>query len=490
HDIYSIEDLKELIYEIKQLDPNLKVSVKLVSGNNIGAIALGVTKAGADIIQISGGDGGTGAAALMSMKHCGLIWERGLLEVHRVLSENGLREQVILRVDGSIQIAHDVIMGSILGADEFDFGKMLLVAEGCIMARVCEKNTCPAGIATQEKKLKERYKGNKDHIVRYLTQVATDIQEQLRLIGVESLSKLRGKTEYLSLNELATFAENKNLNFDNFFKKIDVLEEIPPFSPEKGHHATNEKIIKDLWDEKNLKLTGKMTLHKIFSTERAIGAGLNGIMAKRISTLRSLNNNFDLGEGQILLKGSAGQGLGVFLVEGLKIDLRGDANDFVGKSMSGGLIIVRPDELSSLKPHKNSIIGNCAFYGATGGEAFISGMAGDRFGVRNSGTITVVEGVGLHACEYMTGGRVLILGEHGYNLGAGMTGGAVYIYRPHYEFINTDYIKQVPLTEKDYKVIENNLELHYEYTKSQIAKEHLEKIGDYVKFLPKSMIKF
>ena len=489
HDIYSIEDLKELIYEIKQLDPNLKVSVKLVSGNNIGAIALGVTKAGADIIQISGGDGGTGAAALMSMKHCGLIWERGLLEVHRVLSENGLREQATLRVDGAIQTAHDVIMGSILGADEFDFGKMLLVAEGCIMARVCEKNTCPAGIATQEKKLKERYKGNKDHIVRYLTQVATDIQEQLRLIGVESLSKLRGKTEYLSLNELATFAENKNLNFDNFFEKVDVQEEAPPVSPIENH-STNEKIIKDLWDNQNLKLTGKMSLHKVFSTERAIGAGINGIMAKRISILRSLNKDFDLGEGQILLKGSAGQGLGVFLVEGLKIDLRGDANDFVGKSMSGGLIIVRPDELSSLKSHKNSIIGNCAFYGATGGRGFISGMAGDRFGVRNSGTITVVEGVGLHACEYMTGGRTLILGEHGYNLGAGMTGGVVYIYRPHYEFINTDYIKQVPLVEKDYKLIENDIELHFEHTKSQIAKEHLEKIGDYVKFLPKSMINF
>jgi len=443
HDIYSIEDLKELIYELKEFNPKVKVSVKLVSGKNIGSIAVGVAKAGADIIHISGGDGGTGAASMTSMKSAGLPFFIGLSEVHSHLVKNNFRNKVILRTDGGIQAGKDIIVAAILGAEEFDLGKMMLISQGCIMARVCHKNTCPAGIATQNIKFKKRYHGEVKHAVNYLSYLAEDVRHILKEINVSNLSDLIGRTDLLENNEkFSSFINERNLNFDKLFH--NAIFKRKELNNIFNNNPLNSKILSDI---KNNVLTGEYLIN---STDRAILAPVCAMRSNE-SAEKELNFSFS---------GCAGQGFAVFHSQGMNTYLYGQANDSFAKAISGGKVVITQKD-STLIPDQNSIIGNCALYGATGGKVFINGQAGDRFAIRNSGALSIVEGVGLHACEYMTNGAVIILGKCSGNIGAGMTGGSLYIYTLDFvdllEKINTEYLQNVPLTIDDNVSIKNHL---------------------------------
>ncbi len=476
HDIYSIEDLKQLIYELKQLHPIGKISVKLVSGKNIGAIALGVVKAGADIIQISGGDGGTGAAPLMSMKHAGLPWEFGLLEVHKMLTENGYRQKVVLRADGGLRSGDDIVKAALLGAEEFDFGKMALVSQGCIMARICEKNTCPAGIATHDEKFKQRYKGKVSQIVNYFTLVAEDTAKIIHSMGHNSLKDIIGKRSLLtSHNNFLKIKDKFNLNLDYF-----LGEDIIGHNQEEAKtqiNALNQEIIDDY--TKATKAFKKQYSIKV--TDRAIPTSLSGYIIK---------NKVDKKEISLHFVGSAGQGFGSFTTSPMHIKLRGEANDSVAKGMSGGMITIAPHPDANFKAQENVLVGNACLYGATGGKLFIQGLASDRFAVRNSGAQAVVKGVGLHACEYMTSGRIIILGRVLDNIGAGMSGGEIYILKKHLGHINSESIKPAPIQAKDLENIKRLLTEYRDHTDSEYVDVYINDIKSFdyhfVKLVPKT----
>jgi glutamate synthase domain-containing protein 2/glutamate synthase domain-containing protein 1/glutamate synthase domain-containing protein 3 len=483
HDVYSIEDLRQLIYELKQLKPGVRVSVKLVSGHNIGAIAAGVVKAGADVIQISGGDGGTGAASISSMKHAGLPWELGLMEVHRTLVEMWLRERVTLRVDGGLLSGRDVVIAALLGAEEFGFGKILLVAEGCIMARVCEKNTCPRGIATHDPRFKEKYRGTKEKIVNYLTYVAEDVRRELAKIGACRIEDIVGKAQLLQPRARhEELIRGRGIDLTAFFEDRPHERGFVISHLAEGVSRFNARMIEDATPVIEGTRPSVRIERSIKSTDRAALATLAGIIAKRthesrIAALKSGTGEvFRLAPEAIAveLTGSAGQGFGVFLVEGIDVVLRGEANDSVAKSMSGGRIVIRPRVEANYPPEENAIIGNCALYGATGGTLFVDGIAGDRFAVRNSGATAVVEGAGLHACEYMTKGLVAILGRVSHNVGAGMTGGKLYMRAENQAFINADYIAASTLDADDEVELHALLADYAERTDSRTARAILD----------------
>lgn len=499
HDIYSIEDLKQLIHDLKQLHPNGKVSVKLVSGVNIGTIAVGVAKAGADVIQVSGGEGGTGAASLSSMKHAGLPWEIGLPEVHQALIENDLRDHVILRTDGGLSAGSDIVKAAILGAEEFDFGKLLLIAEGCIMARICEKNTCPTGIATHDPKFKAKYKGHKDHVVKTLTYLAEDVRRELAKIGASSLDEVIGQTQYLKMNPAhAELIKEKNfdlsyfLNAPSYTKKENLPGLSDPVSP------LNEKLISDLTAaiEKNEDITKE---YEIRNTDRSALATLFGDLARKMNKqrLKEIKEGKDFRNPynktvSLTFRGSAGQSFGVFQSSHVNIRLIGEANDSVCKSMSGGRTVIVPPEEAKFEPSDNAIIGNCAIYGATGGTLFVHGQAGDRFAVRNSGCTAVVEGTGLHACEYMTNGTVVILGGTSNNIGAGMTGGELFMFEDPGSKVNREYIYEVRLSAKDEQKLKAILEDYHKETGSgktaYILSDWDNAKTRFLKFIPVDMI--
>jgi glutamate synthase domain-containing protein 2/glutamate synthase domain-containing protein 3/glutamate synthase domain-containing protein 1 len=495
HDIYSIEDLKQMIYEFKQLKPYVKVNVKLVSGWNIGTIAVGVAKAGADSIKVCGGDGGTGAASLSSMKHAGLPWEIGLVEVHKALIENNLRKNVVLSVDGGLSSGKDIIIASILGAEEFDFGKLLLVAEGCVMARICEKNTCPTGIATHDPKFKNKYKGNKDHVIALLRHIADEVRNHLSNLGIASLRELIGRTDLLVPNPVhADIIRSRKLDLSYFFNEmlIDDSQRTDLFN--EGLSPLNTRIVDDTNDaiehNRDIRL-----IYEIRNTDRAALATVCGKLAlqKHRNHCEKINGNGQQNENysgtiSIDFTGSAGQGFGVYLVPGLYVRLFGEANDSVCKSMSGGKVIIRPQPAARFKAEENTIIGNCALYGATGGTVYVNGRAGDRFAVRNSGATAVVEGTGLHACEYMTNGRVVILGPVQYNLGAGMTGGKLYLYGDQTDRVNQKYISSIELSADDKNELSELLIDYVHETESSLANRILDNWAEthkhFVKYIP------
>lgn len=482
HDIYSIEDLKELIYELKQLKPDAKVNVKLVAGANIGTIAVGVAKAGADIIHVSGGDGGTGAATLSSMKHAGLPFEFGLVEVHKALIANNLRKNVKLRTDGGLHSGKDIVMASILGADEFEFGKLLLVAEGCVMARICEKNTCPTGIATHDPKFKAKYKGHKDHVVATLKYIAEDVRRYLSLMGVRNLGELRGRTDLLFVHEKhEELVSSRHIDLSFFLSESTQDNSEMTHLYFDGVSPQNEEIVAD--SKEVIEKGGAVSLsYPIYTTDRATLATVSGEIAKKIhlERLSKIKDGdpshehvrFD-GNIHIEFNGSAGQGFGVFMVEGIETTLFGEANDSVCKAMSGGKAVIRPSKNATFRPEENAIIGNCALYGATNGTLYVSGLAGDRFAVRNSGATAVVEGTGLHACEYMTNGKVVVLGNTSKNIGAGMTGGSLFIYGDQDENINKAYISQIELSDQDYAELHALLTDYFKHTGSNRAQSIL-----------------
>ncbi|MEB3231683.1 MAG: glutamate synthase-related protein [Leptolyngbyaceae bacterium] len=426
HDIYSIEDLAQLIFDLHQINPEAKVSVKLVAEIGIGTIAAGVAKANADIIQISGHDGGTGASPLSSIKHAGTPWELGLTEVHRALMTNQLRDRVILRADGGLKSGWDVVMAALMGAEEFGFGSIAMIAEGCIMARVCHLNTCPVGVATQQEKLRQRFKGTPEQVVNFFYFVAEEIRSLLAHLGYHSLTELTGRADLLTLREDVSLTKTEAINLDCLLNLPDAKSDRHWLDHEPVHSngpVLDDTILADA--EVQTALTNQSgTVAKTYSivnTDRTVGARIAGAIAKRHGNA-GLQNTLAL-----TFNGSAGQSFGAFNLPGMVLTLNGEANDYVGKGMNGGEIIIKPPTDAAYVAADNVIIGNTCLYGATGGILYANGQAGERFAVRNSKGQAVVEGAGDHCCEYMTGGVIVVLGSVGRNLGAGMTGGLAYI---------------------------------------------------------------
>jgi glutamate synthase (ferredoxin) len=424
HDIYSIEDLAQLIHDLHQVHPAAKVSVKLVAEIGIGTIAAGVAKANADVIQISGHDGGTGASPLSSIKHAGSPWELGLTEVHRSLLENGLRDRVLLRADGGLKTGWDVVIAALLGAEEYGFGSVAMIAEGCIMARVCHTNNCPVGVATQKEALRKRFTGLPEHVVNFFLFVAEEVRQLLSVLGVASLEELIGRTELLAPRAVA-LAKTTALDLSCLLDPIPQAAGRAWLRHDAEAHG-NGAILEDtlLADPALLAaIEGQARLERnlaIVNTDRSVGARIAGEIAARHG-----NTGFT-GRLDLTFRGAAGQSFGAFLLQGMNVRLVGEANDYVGKGINGGRITVVPPPGGS-DPGSKVILGNTCLYGATGGELFALGRAGERFGVRNSGARTVVEGAGDHCCEYMTGGVVVVLGSTGRNVAAGMTGGVAFL---------------------------------------------------------------
>ncbi|MDQ6644299.1 MAG: glutamate synthase large subunit, partial [Chloroflexota bacterium] len=414
HDIYSIEDLAQLIYDLRQVNAEARIGVKLVASTGVGTIAAGVAKAHADYVLISGYDGGTGASPLQSIKHAGISWERGLAETQQVLLRNGLRDRVKVRVDGGFKTGRDVIIGAMLGAEEFGFGTAILVALGCDMARQCHLNTCPTGIATQREDLRAKFTGRMHHIIHYLTLLAEEVREWLAQLGMARLDDLVGRADLLQ----GTAEANLDLT--------RLLVAAPGIASKITRvRLPQSTLAEQLLVEAEQALLGErsvLTQHDIHNYDRAIGASLAGEIARRYG-----NTGLPGVSMTCIFQGAAGQSFGAFCVPGMRLVLQGEANDYVGKSKTGGQIIIAPPTGASFAAHKNTILGNTVLYGATGGQLFAAGRAGERFAVRNSGAMAVVEGVGAHACEYMTGGMVVVLGETGKNFAAGMSAGVAYV---------------------------------------------------------------
>ena len=474
HDIYSIEDLAQLIYDLKQVNPKARVCVKLVASSGIGTVAAGVAKAKADVILISGHNGGTGASPQTSIKYVGIPWEMGLTEVNQVLTLNDLRQSVVIRTDGGIKTGRDIVIAALMGAEEFGIGTTSLVAMGCIMVRQCHSNTCPVGVCTQDDDLRARFSGSPEKVVNLFSFIAEEVREILAQLGFKSLQEIIGRTDLLyqisrgsnslddlDLNALLIQAEkNPKVEYFNHTKINQVLPTL------------DEKIIDDA--SKFLQTGQKTELnYPICNTDRAVGAKLSSIIYKTFKDKEVNKEHL-----KINLTGSAGQSLGAFAIKGLKINLFGDANDYVGKGLSGATIVIRPPKNSSLVTNKNTIVGNTVLYGATTGELYVAGQAGERFAVRNSGATTVVEGCGSNGCEYMTGGTVVILGQSGDNFGAGMTGGMAFVHdedqkfhlRVNPETLLFDQIRSDYWTNELLQIILR----HYQNTASQHAKRILD----------------
>jgi glutamate synthase domain-containing protein 2/glutamate synthase domain-containing protein 3 len=476
HDIYSIEDIAQLIYDLKQVNPRALVSVKLVSQPGIGTIASGVVKGGADIVLISGGEGGTGASPLGSLKHAGLPTELGLAETHQVLAANGLRSRVTLRADGGLRTGRDVVMVALLGAEEYDFGTSALIALGCVMARQCHLNSCPAGIATQDEDLKKRFKGTPEQLANYLKSVADEVRHILAGMGVRSLQEVIGRGDMLSPNPKHTdLIAERGIDLAALIATAVPADGIPAvkISDKMKTKGEDKHFDEDIIVEaRKAILTHRYVIIRrdIRNTDRAVGTRLSGQLA-----LIHGRGDFS-GNIQLRLRGVAGQSFGAFLVDGVELRLRGIANDYVGKGMSGGLINIRFEKTIREHHPSHTIIGNVALYGGTGGMALIGGKAGERFAVRNSGVVAVVEGVGNHCCEYMTRGTVLVLGEFGRNFGAGMSGGVAYIrYLQDDELdnLNHDFVRLTNLKTRDENLIRKLLRTHRFHTGSVIARKIL-----------------
>jgi glutamate synthase domain-containing protein 2/glutamate synthase domain-containing protein 1/glutamate synthase domain-containing protein 3 len=489
HDIYSIEDLAQLIYDLKQSNPRAKISVKLASQPGIGIVACGVAKAGADIIVVSSGDGGTGASPLGSLKHTGMAWETGLAETHQALLANQLRNKVTLRVDGGLKEAKDVLVAAALGAEEYDFGTVALMAIGCVMVRRCHQNNCPVGIATQDPKFRKKFRGTAEELATFFKLLAEDIRDELSVMGLKSLKDLIGRNDLLAYNphvhqgltiprvNLAKILEPKLSR-----AWLDTKEERNPIA---HYPSFDEKILETI--HKELLTHGQAVVsQRVTNKDRAIGTRLAGEIAFLFG-----ESQFN-GSLQYRLSGVAGQSLGAFLTHGLELRLEGLANDYVGKGMSGGLITIRMPREAREAGREHTMIGNVALYGATGGTLFIAGRANERFAVRNSGAVAVVEGVGNHACEYMTRGTVIVLGEIGHNFGSGMTGGTAYLYKLEDQgLLNHDFVATEDLAETDEFTILRLLERHRFHTGSLKTEAILDdwenEKSNFIKITPKVM---
>ena len=474
HDIYSIEDLAQLIYDLKQANPEAKVAVKLVSEFLVGTIASGVAKGYADVIQISGHEGGTGASPLSSIKNAGTPWELGLAETQRALVTNELRDRVVLRADGGMRSGRDIVIAAMLGAEEYGFGTMAMVATGCVMARQCHLNTCPVGVATQDPALRAKYPGTPEMVVNFMLGVANEVRAILANLGHNCLNDIIGRPELLQLADLPDYPKSETLDLSEILTPADPTGTQPRYHLQERNNrdavSLDDQILKDAEAAISNKTVVQLS-YPIRNTHRTVGAKLSGEIATSYGDAGLPDRTI-----QCDFQGSAGQSFGAFCISGVQFVLTGEANDYVGKCMAGGELIIKPTPTARFLTCDNTIIGNTVLYGATGGTVYAAGRAGERFCVRNSGATAVVEGVGDHGCEYMTAGTVVILGETGRNFGAGMTGGTAYILDEKEQFekkYNSDWVKLERVTsEPDVKSLMALIQNHAAYTGS----EHAEKI--------------
>ena len=432
HDIYSIEDLAQLIHDLKNVNPAARISVKLVSEVGVGTVAAGVAKARADHITISGYEGGTGASPLTSLTHAGSPWEIGLAETQQTLLLNGLRGRVAVQADGGLRTGRDVAVAALLGAEEFGFATAPLIAAGCIMMRKCHLNTCPVGVATQDPVLRARFTGQPEHVINYFFFVAEELRAIMAQMGFRTVREMVGRVDRIDSARAVDHWKAHGIDLSRLLHQVDVDPGLARWNAERQDHGLGAALDHVLIDAAQAALDKGEAVrieHGVRNVNRTVGAMLSGEVAKR-------HGHAGLPDGTISIRltGVAGQSFGAFLAQGVTLELVGDGNDYVGKGLSGGRVVVRPPEGVAREPTQNIIVGNTVLYGAIAGEAYFNGVAGERFAVRNSGAVAVVEGVGDHGCEYMTGGVVVVLGDTGRNFAAGMSGGVAYVYDPHGRF--------------------------------------------------------
>ncbi|MEW9501104.1 glutamate synthase large subunit [Jeotgalibacillus marinus] len=496
HDIYSIEDLAELIHNLKNANPSARISVKLVSAVGVGTIAAGVAKGRADLVLISGYDGGTGAAPRTSLKHTGLPWEIGLAETHQTLLLNGLRDRIVVETDGKMMTGRDVVLAALLGAEEYGFSTAPLVVLGCVMMRVCHLDTCPVGVATQNPELREKFTGDAEHVANFMRFIATETRELMAELGFRTINEMIGRTDALEVNEAVDHWKAKGIDLSALLYSPDLPAKVGRYhSVDQDHGLEKTLDFQELIPNCRKAIENQEPVEfttAIRNINRVTGTMLGSEITRRYGEKGLPEDTI-----RLTLKGSAGQSFGAFIPRGMTLRLVGDSNDFVGKGLSGGKIIVHPDPIVTFPPEKNIIIGNVSFYGASAGEAYIQGIAGERFCVRNSGAHIVVEGVGDHGCEYMTGGKVVVLGSTGRNFAAGMSGGVAYVFDEDDTFhskCNPELVHIQPLeNHEELNDVYNMIEKHVEYTDSAHGKRILaywEKYAaQFVRVIPKSYLK-
>lgn len=498
HDIYSIEDLAQLIFDLKNVNPKAAISVKLVAESGVGTIAAGVAKAKADLIVISGAEGGTGASPASSMRFAGISPEIGLSETQQTLVKNGLRGQVRLQVDGQLKSGRDIILMALLGAEEFSFGTAALIVLGCVMMRKCNLNTCPMGVATQDPKLRAHFRGSYKYLINYFRFLAEEVREYLAEMGYTSLNDIIGHTELIvrKKDEEIVPTEGSDAVEPEVAKSIKEKADLLDFSRllhrETGHcslYHTTEQIhdLDNVLDQQLIRGAQRAIENQeevnldfaIKSTDRAAGVMLSGMIAEKYGEAGLPDKTVN-----VKFKGSAGQSFGAFLVKGVDFKLEGETNDYFAKGLSGGRVSILPPIRSNFSAEDNIIAGNTGLYGATSGELYINGKVGERFGVRNSGAIAVIEGAGDHCCEYMTGGRVVVLGETGRNFAAGMSGGVAYVWDKNHNFdyfCNMDMVEINLVEDSTYrKELHELIRQHYLYTGSKLARTMLDDWNHYV----------
>ena len=506
HDIYSIEDLAQLIHDLKNANPRASISVKLVSEVGVGTVAAGVAKAKSDHITISGYDGGTGASPLSSVKHAGTPWELGLAEGQQTLVLNQLRGRIVLQVDGQLKTGRDVLIGALLGADEFGFATAPLVVEGCIMMRKCHLNTCPVGVATQDPVLRKRFTGQPEHIVNYFFFVAEEVREYMAQMGIRKFDDLIGRSDLLDMRQGIAHWKAKGLDFSKIFYQPNVPASVARRHAEMQDHGLENALDHQLIAQAQHALQSKQPVtitSAIRNVNRTVGAMLSHEVVKHHGSAGLPHDTIT-----VKLSGTAGQSFGAFLAHGITLELTGEGNDYVGKGLCGGRIVVRQPQECKIVAAENIIVGNTVLYGATSGECYFSGVAGERFAVRNSGALAVVEGLGDHGCEYMTGGTVIVLGQTGRNFAAGMSGGVAYVLDEDGDFerrCNLSMVQLEPIPEEvaasesgeveahgrvhfnalgkaDEQVLRDMVEKHLRYTGSVRAKNILD---NWARYLPK-----
>jgi glutamate synthase domain-containing protein 3 len=490
HDIYSIEDLAQLIYDLKNGNPEARISVKLVSEVGVGTVAAGVAKAHADVVLISGHDGGTGASPLTAIKHSGLPWELGLAETQQVLVMNNLRDRIIVQTDGQLRTGRDVVIAALLGAEEFGFASAPLVVLGCVMMRVCHLNTCPVGVATQDPELRKQFTGKPEYVETFFRFIAEEVRELMATLGFRTFDEMIGRVDRLDVKKAITHWKARGLDFSRILHRPEVPAEVAVKRVRPQDHglekALDNRLIALCADALTRGTPVSLEL-PVRNVHRTVGTMLGYRVTRRYGAQ-------GLPEDTIRIKftGSAGQSFGAFLPRGITLSLEGDANDYIGKGLSGGRLIVFPPAGATFPAEENILIGNVALYGATSGEAFFRGVAGERFAVRNSGAHAVVEGVGDHGCEYMTGGRVVVLGRAGRNFAAGMSGGIAYVLDEEGDFArrcNRQMVDVEPLEIEDAALVESLVHKHAQLTQSVRATRlllHWERVlPKFVKVMPR-----
>jgi glutamate synthase (ferredoxin) len=489
HDIYSIEDLSQLIYDLKNANREARINVKLVSEVGVGTIAAGVAKAKADVILISGFDGGTGASPLTSLKHAGLPWELGIAEAQQTLVMNDLRGRVVIECDGQLKTGRDVAIACLLGAEEFGFSTAPLVASGCIMMRACHLNTCPVGIATQDPELRKNFKGKPEHVINFMYFVAEELRGIMAQLGFRTVDEMVGQSQKINMEDAIKNYKTKGINLSKILYKPNVPENTPLKNITTQDHNLENVIDFKILKEAKLAVEKKIKMslsYKIKNTDRTVGTILSNEISKLYGAKGLPKDTLELN-----FKGAAGQSFGAFGTHGLSLIVDGNTNDYFGKGLSGAKIIVKVPKEADFKSEENIITGNVALYGATAGEAYINGIAGERFCVRNSGAQAVVEGVGDHGCEYMTGGTAIILGDVGRNFAAGMSGGTAYIYKTKNfdkRNFNTEMIEFENPSDQDLDLVKTLIENHFTYTSSKVAEKILndwkKESSNFIKIMP------